>query len=293
MARDVFISYRHEDQAMADRVRAALEERKVSCWIASRDIGPGQEWASAIVEGIQRCHTFVLILSSNSRNTRQIGRELELADNGNLRMVAFRIEDVQPPPGLLFFLGNVQSVDAFDGQFQQALARLTDAITNTDQYPAPSTKFHHSKPMPAPVPPVKRNLLFLKMAAVALLAAGAGAGTYLKVQQVEANRDFEKGEMAYRSGDWDRAIQNYSAAIQTDGKFFRAYCKRARVYLLEGDIAKADADVRHVLRLDRKNDWAKNLRTELDDKSAKDRKDKNRGKKLSEVAERQTIPASN
>jgi tetratricopeptide (TPR) repeat protein len=121
------------------------------------------------------------------------------------------------------------------------------------------------------------------MAALIVLAAGATTGTYLKLQHVEANDDFEKGEIAYRVGDWKSAIQDYGAAIQADNKFYRAYCKRARVYLQQGDTAHADADVRLVLALDQNNDWAKNLQTEIDAKVEQDRKDKIRAKELSEV----------
>lgn len=149
MARDVFISYQSSDQECADRVCEALERQNISCWIAPRDIPIGSEWAAAIVEGIQRCHSFVVILSSHSSNARQISREAELADNGKLPIFTLRIEDVQPPPGLLYFLGNVQWLDAFNGQFERALERLAEVIRQNEAYPAEATKLH--KTIPAPV----------------------------------------------------------------------------------------------------------------------------------------------
>jgi TIR domain len=58
MARDVFISYAHLDGAVADRLRALLEENGLSCWIAPRDIVPGMTWADAIVEALQQSKNY-------------------------------------------------------------------------------------------------------------------------------------------------------------------------------------------------------------------------------------------
>jgi TIR domain len=165
MARDVFISYQSSDKECADRVCEALERQNISCWIAPRDIPIGAEWAAAIVEGLQRCNSFVVILSSHSTSARQISREAELADNRKLPIFTLRIEDVQPPPGLLYFLGNVQWVDAFDGQLETAIARLTEEIRRTANYPAEKTKLSRSAARPMPGPPAPRPRAMLKIVA--------------------------------------------------------------------------------------------------------------------------------
>jgi len=128
MSRDVFISYRSEDKAAAERICACLERQSISCWIAPRDIPPGKEWATAIVEAIQSVRFFVVVLSSNSNNTKQIAREAELADRQGLRIITFRVENVDPPPALSFFLGNLQWLDGFGDQFDSAVARLVDEV---------------------------------------------------------------------------------------------------------------------------------------------------------------------
>jgi hypothetical protein len=148
--RDVFISYRSEDKESADRLCAALERENISCWIAPRDIPAGNEWATAIVEGLQRSNSFVLLLSSHSQNARQISREAELADHQGLPIITFRIEDVQPPPGLLYFLGNVQWLDAFAGQFDAAVDRLAEVVRQNATYPAEKTTIRKAPPAPTP-----------------------------------------------------------------------------------------------------------------------------------------------
>ena len=52
MAQQVFISYASSDKAIADRICGALENAGVSCWIAPRNIEPGTDFPTAIVEAI-------------------------------------------------------------------------------------------------------------------------------------------------------------------------------------------------------------------------------------------------
>ena len=52
MPSDVFISYSSADKPTADAACAVLERAGVRCWIAPRDIGPGEEWGSAILEAL-------------------------------------------------------------------------------------------------------------------------------------------------------------------------------------------------------------------------------------------------
>lgn len=133
MSRDVFISYRSEDKDWAERICGALEGQSLSCWIAPRDIPAGKQWATEIVENLQKCRAFVIVLSSNSKNARQIAREAELADKTGLPIITVRVEDVQPPAELLYFLGNVQWLDAFGTQFETAMARLAQVLRAVGQ----------------------------------------------------------------------------------------------------------------------------------------------------------------
>jgi hypothetical protein len=161
MARRVFISYRSEDKSSADRVCAALERDNIPCWIAPRDIGIGREWAAAIVSGLDTCSHFILILSSNSQNAKQISREAELADARGLPIITLRIEDVKPPPGLVYFLGNLQWLDAFGNNFDTALGRLAEVITKSGDSSA-AAAISAKPPAPASRPQVAEPSSALK-----------------------------------------------------------------------------------------------------------------------------------
>ena len=51
---DVFISYSSKDKYAADAVCSRLENGNLRCWYAPRDIAPGADWASSIVQAINR-----------------------------------------------------------------------------------------------------------------------------------------------------------------------------------------------------------------------------------------------
>ena len=137
---------------MANRVCASLEARNISCWIAPRDISVGQEWPTAIVGGIQDSRALILLLSSNSKNARQIAREAELADNHGLKIVTLRLEDVQPPPELLYFIGNIQWIDAFGPRFDEAIACVADVIQKSA--PVAASTAPADQPRPAETSPL-------------------------------------------------------------------------------------------------------------------------------------------
>jgi len=230
MARDVFISYQSDDKECADRVCEALERQNISCWIAPRDIPVGSEWAAAIVEGIQRCHSFVVILSSHSTNARQISREAELADDQKLPIFTFRIEDVQPPPGLLYFLSNVQWLDAFDGRFEISVARLAEVVRKNAAYPAPVTKL---RPPPdvsaisAPVgsAPAGRKTATLRIVAVAAICL-AVALTWLWMRRHEPAHQtpkFQPSRINTRPSRSDGRAQAAESAARAAAERFLNY----------------------------------------------------------------------
>jgi hypothetical protein len=79
MAHNIFISYSSVDKIVADAVCATLENRKIRCWIAPRDVLPGVSYAEALIEAINQSHLFVLVLSKNSNNSLQVMWEVEQA----------------------------------------------------------------------------------------------------------------------------------------------------------------------------------------------------------------------
>lgn len=76
---DVFISYSSVEKGTADEVCSHLESQGIRCWIAPRDVSPGDEYGEAIVDAITACRLMVLIFSSHANESPQVRREVERA----------------------------------------------------------------------------------------------------------------------------------------------------------------------------------------------------------------------
>jgi len=151
MAHDVFISYSSADKSVADAVCAALEQRKIRCWIAPRDILPGTNWSERIVRAIGESKVMVLIFSSPANKSEQIKREVERAVHKAIPILPFRIENVLPSGDLEYFLSLPHWLDAMTPPLEghiQSLCQTVQALLGRragDEVPAMATV----RPQPA------------------------------------------------------------------------------------------------------------------------------------------------
>ncbi|MFZ0820165.1 MAG: TIR domain-containing protein [Candidatus Acidiferrales bacterium] len=128
MAHDVFISHSAKDKVTGDAVCAMLESNGVRCWIAPRDVVPGEEWGKSIIQAINGSRVMVLVFSSHANDSVQIRKEVERAVNKSVIIVPFRIEDVAPGESLEYFIGNVHWMDAITPPLETHLRNLAGTI---------------------------------------------------------------------------------------------------------------------------------------------------------------------
>ncbi len=130
MSHDIFLSYSSEDRTVADAVCAGLETQGIRCWLAPRDVEPGQDWAATIVDAIEHCRIFVIILSSGSNKSSQVLREVERAVNAGKVVIPFRIEDLVPSKSLGYFLSVSHWFDAITEPLEKHIDNLANTIQN-------------------------------------------------------------------------------------------------------------------------------------------------------------------
>jgi adenylate cyclase len=123
----VFISYASQDVAVANVVVKTLESHAVQCWIAPRDVVPGEFYAGAIVHAIDAAKVILLILSENAAASQHVLREVERASAKRHPVVAFRIDLAPMPAELEYFLNTSHWLDASAG-VEHALPTLVDAM---------------------------------------------------------------------------------------------------------------------------------------------------------------------
>lgn len=171
MAHDVFVSHASRDKPVADAACAALEQAGIRCWVAPRDIVPGTDWGSAIIQGIRGSRLMVLVFSSHANASPHISREVERAMHLGIPVVPFRIDESVPEGSLEYHLGLVHWLDALTPPLEQHLGRLVGTVRGTlaampprpvpeemrENPPvrpvAPEPVPEERLPLPAPVPP--------------------------------------------------------------------------------------------------------------------------------------------
>jgi len=128
VSHDAFISYASDDKPTADAICATLEARKIRCWIAPRDILPGMNYAVALMNAITASRILVLVFSSQADRSPHTLREVERAVNRSLTVIPFRIENIEPSPGMGYYIGSSHWLDAFPPPLEPHLARLADTV---------------------------------------------------------------------------------------------------------------------------------------------------------------------
>lgn len=167
----VFISFSSADRKIAEKIYDRLKKNGIGCWICTKDIPPGADYQSCIVDAINACEVVVLVFSSMANLSPEIAKELSLASKKIL--IPARIEDVVPQGSFQYQLSNRQFVDLFD-DFDNKLDELADRINSVLASTA-------GKPAAPVIPRRTKNNIPLKLAGAAvLLVLLAGAGWMLK-----------------------------------------------------------------------------------------------------------------
>jgi non-specific serine/threonine protein kinase len=128
MTADVFISYSSRDALIATAICKALEEAGHPCWIAPRNILPGQTWTEAIIDGINASQVMVLLYSAASNASPQVLREIERAVSKGLGLIAFRAEDVPLSKAMEYLISVSHWHDATTGPLEFHLDKLVESV---------------------------------------------------------------------------------------------------------------------------------------------------------------------
>ena len=113
MKYDVFISYSKLDQKIAEGVCGYLEQHRIRCFVAYRDILPAEVWAAKIVEALEETSMMIVVFSGNFNRSKQVDREMELASEANKPILTFRITDDAFIGAKKYYLKNINWIDAF------------------------------------------------------------------------------------------------------------------------------------------------------------------------------------
>ena len=125
-----FISYSSKDKNIADNLCAKLEARGMKCWYAPRDVNR-DNYAQAIVEAIESCTHFVVIISEHSLKSEHVLNEIDLAFNETSRHIQFRpirIDHEQLGAAMKYYLSRKHWMDATVPPIENRLEEFADRL---------------------------------------------------------------------------------------------------------------------------------------------------------------------
>lgn len=113
MSHDIFISYSSKDKTTADAICHVLEENKLKCWIAPRNIRSGKNYPEQIMDGLRAAKLVVLVFSKNSQESVFVNNEIDAAFSFNKSIISFKIDETLPENKMGFFLKTKHWLDAY------------------------------------------------------------------------------------------------------------------------------------------------------------------------------------
>ncbi len=91
---DIFISYSSKDREQADQLSELLRSAGLSVWIDQQGIDVATNWSREIVQAINDCKAFVVLLSPSSLGSHNVIKEVSLASEKRKRILPLDLEPV-------------------------------------------------------------------------------------------------------------------------------------------------------------------------------------------------------
>lgn len=125
---DVFISYSSKNGPETASICQGIEAAGIGCWIAPRDILPGESYPSAIVRGIRACTVFVIVFSASANLSPHVRREVERALSLGKYIIPIRLDDTALSNDMEYLISSCHWLDAIAPPLQKHIDRLVSTV---------------------------------------------------------------------------------------------------------------------------------------------------------------------
>jgi TPR repeat protein len=266
MAATVFLSHASKDKKIADTICAAVESRGIQCWMATRDVHPGENFQQAIVRAIRSTKVMLFVFSANSNNSDEVKKEIALAGSNKLFVIPVRVEDVAPNEALAYEFATRQWINLFDDwessldQLMTQLKAVTAMQTPADEAgdadkPGGTGDAAETRPRVVEPGPPGIDVDALYEQANVHARAGEYDQAIAQYNQVigekpdHANALNNRGNALLAKGQQEPAISDFDRAIALRPDFAAAYCNRGNAYQAKGEYDRAIRDYTVALQL--------------------------------------------
>ncbi len=174
MSKDIFISYSTKDTDITDKIHDYLEDKGFSCWMAPREIKPGDDYSQKIIDALNSTKIVLLVFSKSSHASEYVTEEIDNAFSRDVPILPFKIDETLPEGKMEFYLRHSQWLDASSNpeDYFPELLKHADRLCKGKRIETP-------KPKPADqvrvIEPPKRPILsYILVAVIAIIAVVGG-----------------------------------------------------------------------------------------------------------------------
>jgi formylglycine-generating enzyme required for sulfatase activity len=131
----VFISYARDDNDFVLKLTSDLAQRGVSVWLDTGSIRAGEAWRGSIVEAIENCTAFLIVLSPKSVASSNVVKELAIAGSSAKPIIPLVHRDHELKPEMKYTLAGLQRLDFARGRYEDNLAYLVEVLPGETEQP--------------------------------------------------------------------------------------------------------------------------------------------------------------
>src|SRR2546423_10050016 len=114
-----------------------LQAVGVTVWVDESGIDAALRWSQEIVEAIEGCQAFVLMMSPDSGASEHVTREVALAMDYQKPILPLFLEPTTVPAALRYPLAGLQHLELFHGGSEENLASILRSLGRLGATPEP------------------------------------------------------------------------------------------------------------------------------------------------------------
>jgi len=122
-----FISYSHKDENYALKLAKALQNKSIEYWIDNH-IKPGDQWANGVLEALNDCSAFIVLMTPDSERSTWVTKEILLAHDWNKPILPLLLNGEKFPLLIDRQFEDVTSGGLPSDRFFEQLAKVMNTI---------------------------------------------------------------------------------------------------------------------------------------------------------------------
>jgi hypothetical protein len=124
----VFTSYSSRDVQVVETIVGKMSQAGLRVWLDREEIKAGNAWSVQIVEAIDTCPAFVLMLSPNSAASKEVHQEVYLSHESRRAMYVVMLEPVKVPNEIRYQLAGKQILSVERRGLDEVIDELIETV---------------------------------------------------------------------------------------------------------------------------------------------------------------------